>query len=93
MVHAMQVAPEADRILLQNLLAQRRAAGGMTVPQKKLVLDQMKRLGSMEYAVKVLEVVLRKMENMVKEIEKTNCIENELLHSLLDRIGVERVSA
>ncbi|KAJ4352421.1 uncharacterized protein N0V89_007769 [Didymosphaeria variabile] len=89
MVHTMQVAPEADKMLLQNLLAQRRAAGKMSMAQKHLVLEIMKKMGSMEYAAKVLEAMLAEVRKMVEGVDKECGMENEMMRSLLGSLDVE----
>lgn len=89
MIHTMQVAPDAERVLLQNLLAQRRVRGGMSIPQKQLILEQMKQLGSMEHSVKILGVMLVAISKRIEDIEKECSVENRPLRSLLCSLGVE----
>nr|UXN86878.1 Bifunctional terpene synthase [Didymosphaeria variabile] len=89
MIHTMQAAPEVDRMLLQNLLAQRRAAGKMSMAQKHLILEIMKKTGSMEYVAKVLEALLAEVRKMVDDVDKECGIENEMMRSLLGSLGVE----
>jgi geranylgeranyl pyrophosphate synthase len=89
MIHSMQMASETDKILLQSLLAQRREAGNMSVSQKQLVLELMRRLGSMEYTAKILTEMLAEVDRGIRSIEETVLLENKPFHSILRSLSVE----
>ncbi|KAI1413293.1 geranylgeranyl pyrophosphate synthase [Hypoxylon sp. FL1857] len=89
MIHAMEVACEADKMLLQGLLAQRRISGTMSVAQKQLILDHMERLGSFQYTADVLEGMLDRILAEVKAAEEACATENLPFRSLLNELGVK----
>lgn len=51
-IHALQCLPKSQRMILHNLLAQRKVDSGSSLEHKQLILQLMQRSGSLEYTLK-----------------------------------------
>lgn len=56
-IHALQYLPESQRIILHNLLAQRKVNGGPSIEHKQLILQLLRRSGSLEYTLVALRLL------------------------------------
>ncbi|KAK4235205.1 isoprenoid synthase domain-containing protein [Achaetomium macrosporum] len=86
LIHALAHAGSSPgAILLKNLLAQRHIRGSMSLDQKRLVLQQLREQGSLEYtrrAVDALQAVLRQLA------QQMGMMENEGMRKLLEVLKV-----
>lgn len=87
LIHALNVQSEITH-LLRELLQRRRDAGHLSYEQKKLVLKQLDRTGSMSYTRETLKRLEGEIYKGVKRIEDAAKTENWVLRALLQRLEV-----
>ncbi|KID83934.1 Polyprenyl synthetase-related protein [Metarhizium guizhouense ARSEF 977] len=88
MIHALQCLPESQRMILHNLLAQRKVNGGSSIEHKQLILQLMRRSGSLEYTLAALRLLQSEINKEVKSIEQESGIQNSDLKVLLSKLYV-----
>lgn len=71
---------KARASMIRNLLAQRLVAGKMTLDQKKLVLEQLKAQGSLEYTRRAIDALHQELGRLA---ELTGLDKNEELMLVL----------
>ena len=74
LIHLILSMP-SDHVL-QNILTQRRVKGGSSLAHKQTILDMMEKVGSLKFTADMLDVLHKKVEKRVGELEKTFEAEN-----------------
>jgi geranylgeranyl pyrophosphate synthase len=71
LIHTLQSLPRHETIVLRNLLTQRRVAGHSPLfEHKTLIVELMKRAGSLEFTVRALRRLMVEIEVEMREMEK-----------------------
>lgn len=71
LIHTLLSLPQQETIVLRNLLTQRRVAGRSPLfEHKTLILELMKRAGSLEFTVRVLRRLMVEIEVDMREMEE-----------------------
>ncbi|KID93932.1 Polyprenyl synthetase-related protein, partial [Metarhizium majus ARSEF 297] len=86
MIHALQCLPESQRMILHNL--QRKVNGGPSIEHKQLILQLLRRSGSLEYTLAALRLLQSEINKEVKSIEQELGIQNSDLKVLLSKLYV-----
>ena len=73
---------------LQGMLVHRRAKGSLTFEQKQLVLEFMKRAGSLEYTLEVLRALHDRILVEITNLEVAFGAENPAARSLIEALKV-----
>jgi hypothetical protein len=81
-------AADAEYSILRHILAQRHISNGMSVAQKRLVLNILKEAGSLEYTVTALRKISQEIDIAVDGIEDVTGIENKSLRALFEILKV-----
>lgn len=77
LIHAMQTQPEKN-VLLRNILAQRRKKGRISDNHKRIVLEQLKQSGSMDFTLVALRKLQAGIGKEVKAIAQDRGTKNPL---------------
>lgn len=77
LIHAMQTQPEKN-VLLRNILAQRRKKGRISDDHKRIVLEQLKQSGSMDFTLVALRKLQAEIGKEVKAIAQDRGTKNPL---------------
>ncbi|KJK73476.1 hypothetical protein H634G_11289 [Metarhizium anisopliae BRIP 53293] len=88
MIHALQCLPESQRMILHNLLAQRKVNGGSSIEHKQLILKLMRRSGSLEYTLAALRLLQSEINQEVQLIEQKSGVQHGDLKVLLSKLYV-----
>lgn len=86
LIHTMQTQPEKN-ILLRNILAQRRKKGKVSDAHKRIVLEQLKQSGSMDFTL----VALRKLQAEIGKEAKLVAQDRGIKSPLESLLGVLEV--
>ncbi|KAI9891309.1 MAG: hypothetical protein M1814_002822 [Vezdaea aestivalis] len=79
---------EPQNMKLRSVLLQRRVAGKSTFEHKQLVLEQLKRTGSLTYTAGVLKTLHAEISHEIGALEKASGLENFSMRLLLDMLKV-----
>ncbi|USP73611.1 fusicoccadiene synthase [Curvularia clavata] len=86
LVHALTSCPDDSQ--LRELLQRRRDVGYLSDEEKRLVLEQLKLAGSMEYTLETLKKLQGETYAGVEKMERETGRENWILRALLQRLEV-----
>lgn len=72
--------------ILRNILTQRRVNEGSSLAHKQILLDMMKKVGSLKFTADMLDALHIKVEKSVGELEKKFGVENPELRLLVEML-------
>lgn len=75
-------------MILHNFLAQRKVDSWSSLEHKQLILQLMRRSGSLEYTLKALRLLQSEINKEVKSIEQESGIQNSDVKVLLSKLYV-----
>ncbi|KAK2760326.1 hypothetical protein FQN54_002394 [Arachnomyces sp. PD_36] len=88
LIHVMNSAGTFERILLREILQERRMKGEMPVESKKKVVDMMRRMGSLDYVRGVIGELEEAIEGEIRAVEEVVGGENYVMRLLLERLRI-----
>ncbi|KAH8194085.1 hypothetical protein TruAng_011748 [Truncatella angustata] len=88
LIYAYQNASDVDSSILNHVLLQRHKSDAMSLTQKHLMLDIIKKTGSLRYTATLLRRLIGEIDKVVGRIEVTTGKENDPLRSLLRKLEV-----
>jgi geranylgeranyl pyrophosphate synthase len=86
LVHAWNSQP--PDLILRGILQERKESGGLSVPHKKIVLDRLRKAGSMAHTLKTLKKLESDIYRAQGAIEKQAGSENWVMRLLVHRLMV-----
>ncbi|KAJ6104679.1 isoprenoid synthase domain-containing protein [Penicillium sp. IBT 18751x] len=87
LIHAWNSEP--PDLILRGILQERKLSGSLSVPHKKIVLDRLRRAGSMDHTLKTLERLKSEIYGAQSRIEKQAGSENWVMRLLIHRLMVQ----
>lgn len=86
LVHYLNTQPETQQV--REILEQRRDRGRMSAPLKGLLLDHLKRAGSLEYTIGKLRGLERQITGEIGRLEALTGRKNWVLRLCMQRLWI-----
>ncbi|KAJ5202050.1 uncharacterized protein N7498_006713 [Penicillium cinerascens] len=86
LVHAWNCQP--PDLILRGILQERKASGFLSVPHKKIILDRLRKAGSMDHTLKTLKKLESEINRTQANIENQAGCENWVMRLLIYRLMV-----
>ncbi len=88
LIHALQMLPEGERRVLQNVLTQRRVNGKSTPEHKQLILDTLESAGSLEYTLDAVRLLQDEVSRELDAVEADTGVRNSRLRTVIEVIRI-----
>lgn len=89
LIHALKNADHRTRMLLDNMLLQRRAAGAAGDGHKAFILSVLKKTGSLQYTIDMLCVIYNKIKDAIDMIERKSGVVNNCIRDLVAALRID----